>query len=233
MTKKITLLLALVAGFAATCVSAQTLINPATITSLPYTISTPGSYKLEGNLNQPTVGFAAIMITANGVTLDLNGYSVTGPVSCTSSGCSASEWVGGIQSDATQTTVKNGQVSGFGYCVIVNDHSRVENVNVDSCMTGIYGYESTIIWHNVANNCSSAGILGYQGVIKENLVTNSYYGIDASESLVSMNTVANNSFGIYAWYGMAEQNVMYANTKDMTFNGAGVEQNNSCSSGSC
>ena len=62
------------------------LINQATVTAaggFPYIISQPGSYKLSGNLTMNTTSTGnyqgsdvAILINANGVVLDLNGFSV-------------------------------------------------------------------------------------------------------------------------------------------------------------
>src|SRR5690349_19062789 len=51
-------------------------IEPRTaISSLPFTISTPGSYYLTGNLSATTTG---ITVTARDVTIDLNGFTLTG-----------------------------------------------------------------------------------------------------------------------------------------------------------
>ena len=58
----------------------QVLINQSIIMAaggFPYVISQPGSYKLSGNLAVPN-GVSGISITANNVTLDLNGFSMTG-----------------------------------------------------------------------------------------------------------------------------------------------------------
>src|SRR5262245_37418853 len=48
----------------------------------PVTLSQPGSYRLSGNLIVPDVNTTAIEITADGVTLDLGGFSIIGPVTC-------------------------------------------------------------------------------------------------------------------------------------------------------
>lgn len=50
---------------------------PAVITSLPCTITVPGKYVLNQNLTSNA--FAAILITCGDVTVDLNGYTITGP----------------------------------------------------------------------------------------------------------------------------------------------------------
>src|SRR5262249_44867667 len=49
----------------------------------PVTIEVSGSYRLSGNLVVPDAKTTAIQILASNVTLDLNGFSITGPVQCT------------------------------------------------------------------------------------------------------------------------------------------------------
>ena len=49
------------------------------IATLPYTISQPGSYVVVKDLTLSTTGADGITITANNVTLDLNGHTLTGP----------------------------------------------------------------------------------------------------------------------------------------------------------
>ena len=58
-------------------------ITPGDAAGFPVTISQPGSYRLSGNLIVPDMNTTAIVITADGVTLDLNGFSIMGPVVCT------------------------------------------------------------------------------------------------------------------------------------------------------
>src|ERR1700760_2943950 len=59
-------------------------ITPGDSPGFPVTISQPGSYRLTGNLTVPDANTTAIQITADGVTIDLNGFSIIGPVVCTS-----------------------------------------------------------------------------------------------------------------------------------------------------
>ena len=81
-------------------------IEPRTpISSSPYTISNPGSYYLTTNI----VGVSSqngINISANNVTLDLNGFSLQG-ISSAINGIS-------IQTGYTNVTVRNGTISGWG-----------------------------------------------------------------------------------------------------------------------
>jgi hypothetical protein len=69
--------LLLLIGFFAHTVRAETL-NCTSITSLPATINTQGVFCLTGNLGTNISSGNAIYITANNVTLDLNGWKVGG-----------------------------------------------------------------------------------------------------------------------------------------------------------
>src|ERR1700704_150875 len=57
-------------------------VTPGDAPGFPVTISQPGSYRLSGNLTVPDINTTAIEITAENVTLDLNGFSIVGPFVC-------------------------------------------------------------------------------------------------------------------------------------------------------
>jgi hypothetical protein len=59
-------------------------VTPGDAPGFPVTISQPGSYRLSGNPTVPDLNTTAIHITADRVTLDLNGFSISGPAACTS-----------------------------------------------------------------------------------------------------------------------------------------------------
>jgi hypothetical protein len=87
------------------------------ITSLPYTISAPGTYCLLGNLTTSTPGGPAITIAANSVTLDLNGHKLAG-----SAGPSTIAQ-GIVASGRRFVVVRNGIVRGFFSGVTIDDDS--------------------------------------------------------------------------------------------------------------
>lgn len=58
-------------------------VTPGDAVGFPVTISQSGSYRLSGNLTVSDFATAAILILADHVTLDLNGFSIIGPVVCT------------------------------------------------------------------------------------------------------------------------------------------------------
>lgn len=115
---KIGIFFSLALALAAPCafaVDGVVLINQSTVMAaggFPYTISQPGSYKLSGNLQSPT-GSNGIIIAASNVTLDLNGFTI--------SGSSAGPFIGGVLLSARNapkaTTVRNGTINGNGIFV--------------------------------------------------------------------------------------------------------------------
>src|SRR4051794_34078108 len=54
-------------------------IGPGDGSGFPVTISQPGSYKLTSNLTVASPTSNGIVIQADNVTLDLNGFSISGP----------------------------------------------------------------------------------------------------------------------------------------------------------
>ena len=58
-------------------------VSPGDTPGFPVTISQPGSYRLSENLIVADAATTAIHITADNVTLDLNGFSIIGPTICT------------------------------------------------------------------------------------------------------------------------------------------------------
>ncbi len=197
---------------------AQTLINPASITSYPYVIYTPGSYKLTGNINvTSTTALGAIYIGANNVTLDLNGYSITGPMVCTASGCSGGSSTYGVQSVSNNSVVINGNISGFFYGVLLNGPGRVENINASSCSNCIDALQQGILRHNIVYNCGGWGIAVGNGVATENTVYSCSYGMYARGSSAITNSISNNTnYGLYAWNSVYENNVIMSNGTDIS-----------------
>ena len=75
------------------------------ISSVPYTIDTPGSYYLTGNL-VADVNVNGITIDADSVTLDLMGFSLIGPESASGYGI--------YINDRDNIEIRNGTIAGFG-----------------------------------------------------------------------------------------------------------------------
>lgn len=94
-----------------------------------------GSFRLSGSLSVTDPALDAIELTADGTTLDLNGFEVAGPVSCTGDGSAlscqpagAGVGIDGAASD--HLVVRRGSVRGFGFDgVSVGAWSRVQQVS--------------------------------------------------------------------------------------------------------
>ncbi|MFT3686908.1 MAG: right-handed parallel beta-helix repeat-containing protein [Phycisphaerales bacterium] len=107
-------------------------VEPRTpISSLPFVISTPGSYYLTGNLavSSPTHG---ITVNASGVEIDLNGFALTGVNSNNSSAIQCGSSLASI-------AVRNGRLLNWwgGVDVRFVTRARVENVECTGPGTGV------------------------------------------------------------------------------------------------
>ena len=104
----------------------------------PVTITQPGAYRLTSNLDVRGIAspsdVTAIQVegSADGVTIDLNGFALLGPNTCPAppAPCSANGNGNGLKSNAEGTEVRDGSVSGFGKdgVTIFGSGARVERV---------------------------------------------------------------------------------------------------------
>jgi parallel beta-helix repeat protein len=109
----------------------------------PYTISKPGSYRLTGNLTVPgTAEGIDVTATAPLVTIDMNGFSITG-----TSGSS----IGINASAAGETTIENGSITGFFLGLQVRGFSIVRKVRADQNGSGIQAEGYTVVEGCVVN----------------------------------------------------------------------------------
>ena len=112
-------------GILTTSVHAET-VDCTPVVSLPATISGQGIYCLTGNLATSQTSGNAITITANNVTLDLNGWKVGGQAA--GSATSAR----GISSTANNITIKNGIIRGFSVGIyLLGRGATVQGITVD------------------------------------------------------------------------------------------------------
>ncbi len=198
-------------------------IEPRTpISSVPYTITNPGSYYLVSNLNL-TVNTNAITIATNEVTLDLNGFTI-----------STSVFRGGgdgilLNGGNTDITIFNGHITGgnfqyLGSGITYNGASpvnvHVSNVSVSECIANgiylgtnsstlveactlqginVYGIEAGIIMHSQAQSGNTA--------IIANFTASDCVGTSVSGVGVLVNSTANNCYGSsYSGIGLNANN---------------------------
>lgn len=173
-------------------------VEPRTpISSIPYTISTPGSYYLTGNL---TSGAAGISIDADDVTLDLNGFEISFSPGAGVYGVS-------IVNIHRNITVRNGSVRVPTGGVVAPASSctqlLVENVRVDVSAgsgLGIYlGNNGIVTGCAVRGNSSAAGIhTGFSSKVVGCIVVGqssgpSAYGIEVGDYSMVTGCTANSN----------------------------------------
>lgn len=168
-------------------------------------ITTPGLHRLMGNLNVNTLNRNAVEIDASNVTLDLNGYTISGPAVCSGSPvtCSTGTGVGvyipGVNK-LVNITVMNGTIVGMSDYAISNDIST-SGIHVERLNVGGNGH-GMLVNGGTVNNCvveqnGGSGITGNGLLITGNLIgENNGFGIDANYvSGYSNNVLLGNTLG--------------------------------------
>jgi hypothetical protein len=182
-------------------------VTPGDTTGFPVTISVSGSYQLSGNLVVPDANTTAIQITANNVTIDLNGFSIIGPVVCSGfpTSCVPAGTGTGIDGGSFNgVTVLHGVVTGMGGGGIglFGIGARVEEIRaLGNGGIGIAVGSATVSFSEASNN----GFIGFDGegmFISDTATFNGSHGMQlefAAGSVVMNNRVSsNNGTGILA-----------------------------------
>jgi len=192
-------------------IDGQTLINQSIVTAaggFPFTISNPGSYKLSGNLVAPnSFGSAGIVIAANNVTLDLNGFAI----SCASPGCSIGVSVFGFQN----VSIQNGTLTNFGAALdLANSVVRVDGISASGGFNGIAvdGGSVSITKFTATGNANSGVLaLGANTVVslRNSIISGSPSGVQLGgaepnffgKASILGNTIVNNNIGLLSTGG--------------------------------
>src|SRR5262245_42328119 len=188
----------------------------------PVTISQSGSYRLSGNLMLANADTTAIQVTADSVTLDLNGFSIIGPAICVpgpATTCAAAGKGIGVQVGGTEmqnprgVRILNGSIRGMGLGIqMMGDGSFVERINTDSNSGGGMRVTGTVI-QSAATHNGSFGIIATT-VRDSTVVQNLGDGIilDVSGGVATGNVSSfNGGFGIYVPYVTASGNTAFLN----------------------
>ena len=165
-------------------------VTPGDAPGFPVSITRSGSYRLSSDLVVADADTTAIDITgaAGRVTVDLNGFSILGPVTCTGSSAgnpvttclpvpSSPSIFGpgtGVRSLADRSlTIRNGTISGMGrHGIFISGApmARVEGVTVmGNGQYGIFGGLATVVDNIVEGNLLD-GIVFNQGLVRGNNV---------------------------------------------------------------
>ena len=154
-------------------------INSAVVAQggFPFAITASGSYRLTGNLSVPS-GSDGIDVTADNVTIDLNGFAIVG---------SAGSGGNGIASSNSQVTVHNGSILGMGgNGIILGNNSTVDDVHVSA--NGGNGIElggGGMVKHCTVTANQNDGIL-FQGsgdmAVENTVQSNTKYGLQMTDT---------------------------------------------------
>lgn len=169
----------------------------------PVTITAPGSYRLTGNLDLTSApsSVPAIVISAPGVTLDLGGFEMAGPVSCTGAGaaidCAPANLAGYgvlVEQGANGVTIRNGTIRAFAGQGIGSAGQGVRITGITAfhnASDGIATQEFAVVTGSVAFENLSDGFDIDTGSVVENVVAFGN-GLDGVE-VDGQGTVVNNS----------------------------------------
>jgi hypothetical protein len=199
------------------------------ITSLPYTINSAGFYYVTGNLTCASGN--GIVVNADNVTIDIMGFTLTGP--------NQSNIDGVVVSGRNNVEVRNGTFTGWAYAMHdqVGGSSNCRAINIRAIGCGIALGDSGNVGQLVSGcTVSNAPIYGIicAGRISGNVVTGCQYGI-ASSSLgtpnstttITGNVAINCSFvGISSVNGSVTDNTVFCNNGQIGIwvNGTDINQ---------
>jgi hypothetical protein len=197
-------------------------VTPGDAPGFPVTISQPGSYRLSSNLTVPDANTTAIQVTGDNVTIDLNGFSILGPVVCVGepvTSCSPNGPGAGIVTFSRMfVTVMNGTVRGMGAGIFFQGPAHVEHVKaIGNGSFGIIATDTAVVTSSTAIQNGGDGIvvqgssivtgsyasgnlgngISVQGVASGNVaLQNGRVGIIGTGTLSGNEVIANQGFGM-------------------------------------
>ncbi|WP_425257991.1 hypothetical protein ACPOLB_21020 [Rubrivivax sp. RP6-9] len=171
-------------------------INSTDTAGFPITLTQSGHYRLTGNLVVPA-GLTGIDIQGHNITVDLNGFTISGPVTCSRNASTrevtcankpAVETFGVSAPSVLQgVTVRNGAVRGFSRGVRLLGQAVVDGVSASHNGHGIdvWGSEGSAgkVMHSRAEMNSGNGITVYSGMVLHSTASrNGWSGFTAGSS---------------------------------------------------
>jgi len=174
-------------------------VTPGDTPGFPITLAQPGHYKLTGHLSAPAQT-TAIVISADNVTLDLNGYTVSGSGSCTQDNATLlvtctqgiDNTKPGIAVQGARAAVRNGVVMGFsGAGLVAGAMGRYDNLVL--AQNGQQGFTAVgsgnRIAHSTFDTNRGHGLYMMRGQVSASLAINNgavgMVGFGASDLLVT------------------------------------------------
>jgi hypothetical protein len=119
-------------------------VTPSDLPGFPITLDRPGSYRLSGNLvvsqNESAI---SIPTSGSGARVDLAGFAIRGPTTCTGAGGSLScvntgSGIGVSGLSASDVAIRNGRIVGMGSKPVeLGARALLEDLIVASCGNGV------------------------------------------------------------------------------------------------
>jgi hypothetical protein len=171
-------------------------VTPGDAPGFPVTLSRPGAYEFASNI-YPSAAKIGIRVTANNVTVDLNGFELNG----------ASVAAVGITGSNGGLTIRNGTITrftGLGGIYGFGDNWIIESMRVaGNKKAGIYlpnARAASIRDSTITKNGGSGIVCGDRCFVGDNIVSdNLALGIQISGGTILGNTIVGNTgFGISA-----------------------------------
>ncbi len=177
----------------------------------PVEVAGSGSYRLTSNLAVPNANTTAISVTGDDVSIDLNGFVVSGITDCgvnLGDPCTPAGTGHGIQSDGGERTeVRNGTVRGMGSqgIALLKGPSKVEGVTAISNGGIGIAVEGVVSGCRVTRNGDRGiALIGVCAAVGNVVARNDGIGIqaDAATCSIANNTIQrNDGAGILATAG--------------------------------
>jgi hypothetical protein len=182
-------------------------VTPGDAAGFPVTLSQPGSYVLTGPLSGMNANTSAISITSSFVTLDLNGFDIVGPTTCTGEGdaiaCAPLGSGRGIDASSAgigALAIRNGTIRGMGAEGVFIDGTGVLLHGLTLVGNGAAG--STTDGDAVISSCAALrnnarGFLNGGGTVVVDSIAdaNGSDGINAGQASVVHRSASNNNGG--------------------------------------
>jgi hypothetical protein len=125
-----------------------------------FIISQPGAYYLTANITG-VAGKSGIKVAANDVSIDLNGFTMTGV-----GGAPSIRAIDALSATAVRTSVFNGQIKGWGAGINLYRNCVVHHLIVSSNSADGIGFDSgTVVSDCVAENNGARGFAGGDNVL--------------------------------------------------------------------
>jgi hypothetical protein len=206
-------------------------VTPGDAPGFPVTLSQPGRYRLTANLTIADANTSGIVITAPNVTLDLDGFTIAGPVTCAAY--------------ASPPTVCSGTGNGDGIAVVLADYNaRAAILVANGTVRGMgrhgvhanSSFDGFRVERLFALNNGNAGLLVNGGAISDSQSSfNGQSGIRGNNLLLVNNVVrSNGSYGISVNFSSAGvHNVVQGNPVDVASGGMRNLGPNLCGTTSC